>query len=131
MEIKIKDANGQTNLSIEVIGKETNDEWLICVANFKYDGFEARFKFSTMLGDFCAFSDQLTPFYKTLRGQAKFQSIEDNVSFEMTTDGLGHVGISGYLRHTSYDVETRFLIHSDQTFLPELLNACKEVCSRN
>ena len=130
MEIRIKDANGQTNLSIEIMDKEPNDEWLICLANFHYDGFEARFKFSTMLGDFCTFSDQLGTFYSILRGQAEFRSIEDNVSFKLSTDGLGHVDISGYLRHNKYEVQISFLIHSDQTFLPELINECKQICSR-
>jgi hypothetical protein len=130
VEIKIKDANGQTNLTIEIISREADAEWLICMANFSYGGFEARIKFSAMLGDFCSFSEELEPFYKTLRGHAQFQSIEDNVSFQLSTDGLGHVGISGYLRHNSYEVKTTFLIHSDQTFLPELLNACKQICVR-
>jgi hypothetical protein len=72
------------------------------MANFNYDGFEVRIKFSAMLGDFCSFSDQLESFYKTLGGQAKFKSIEDNVSFQLSTDGLGHIDINGYLRHHKY-----------------------------
>ena len=128
MEIKIKDANGQTNLSISIIGKESDDEWLVCMADFQYDGFKASVKFSAMLGDFCAFSEQLEPFYKSLRGQAKFHSIEDNVYFELSTDGLGHVNIEGYLRHNNYEVKTSFLIYSDQTFLPETLHACRQIC---
>ena len=127
MEIRIKDANGQTNLSIEIVDKEPNGEWAICMAHFSYDGFEAKFKFSTMLANFHTFIDELEVLYSTLKGQAKFHSMEDNVSFQLSTDGMGHIEISGYLRHKLYEVKTSFLIHSDQTFLPELLQECRQI----
>lgn len=130
MELRIRDANGQTNLSIEVTGEEPGGEWLICMANFNYDGFKSNLKFIAMRGDFCSFSDQLGTFYNTLRGHAQFNSIEDNVSFQLSTDGLGHVGINGYLRHSGFEVKISFLIHSDQTFLPELISECKQICRR-
>ena len=130
MILKIKDGNGQTDLLIELIDREPDPEWLICKAIFNYDGFEVKLKFSSMLGDFCSFLNQLEVFYDTLNGQAQFKSIEDNVSFQLSTDGLGHVDINGYLRHGGYDVMTSFLIHSDQIFLPELIKELKEVCSQ-
>jgi hypothetical protein len=129
VELRIKDANGQAKLSIEIAGEEPGGEWLICVANFNYDGFNANFRFSTMRGNFCSFADQLTTFYSTLKGKAEFRSMEDNVSLQYSTDGLGHVDIDGYLRHSSYEVKVSFLIHSDQTFLPQLVGECNQICS--
>ena len=95
---------------------------------FKYDGFEIKLKFSSMRGDFCSFLSQLETFYKSLRGKAQFTSIEHNVSFELSTDGLGHVDINGNITHGNYDVKTVFLIESDQTFLPELIQEVKQIC---
>ena len=130
MTIKIRDSNGQTELLIELIDREPDPEWLVCRAIFNYDGFEVKLKFSSMLGDFCSFLNQLEVFYDTLKGQAQFNSIEDNVSFQLSTDGLGHVSVSGNLRHSGYEVMTSFLIHSDQTFLPELIRDLKEACGK-
>jgi hypothetical protein len=127
MELRIKDDNGQINLSIEIVGTETDGEWLICLAKFNYDGFEAKFKFSSMRGDFAVFAEQLKQFYKTLKGFAHYRSIEDNVCFDFSTDGVGHVDIEGYLRHRSYEVKISFLIRSDQTFLPELITECRQI----
>jgi hypothetical protein len=127
---KIRDCNGQTDLLIELLDRQPDPEWLICKTIFNYDGFEAKLKFSGILGDFGRFLNRLQIFYDTLKGEAQFNSIEDNVSFQFSTDGLGHVSINGYLRHSGYEVMTSFLIHSDQTFLPELLRELKEACSK-
>jgi hypothetical protein len=127
MKFQVKDSNGQINLSIEILSQEHGSEWLEGLIDFDMKGFKSKFKFSLMLGELISFLEDLKKFNSTLKGQAAFANIEDNIKLTFSTDGLGHVLIKGLLRDQTYSVKTSFDIESDQTFLPTLVNEVDQI----
>ena len=127
MKFQIKDSNGQINLSVEILWQEHDVEWLEGLIDFNMKGFKSIFKFSLMLGELMTFLEELKNFNSTLKGQATFANIEDNIKLTFSTDGLGHVAINGILRDPTYSVTTSFEIKSDQTFLPTLINEVDQI----
>ncbi len=127
MKFQIKDSNGQINLSIEILGQEHDIEWLEGALDFNLKGFKSQFKFSLILGEFIAFFEELKKFNSTLKGEAMFSNIEDNIKLIFSTDGIGHVTIDGILNDPTHSVRTSFLIESNQTFLPALINQVDQI----
>jgi hypothetical protein len=129
MKFKIKDNNSSGYFSLKIKGTEADVdvEWLNAEADFQLNGFTARFDFSLRLGELISFYEELHVFHTTLKGSAHLESIEDNVNLVLTTDGLGHVSIEGILRDTSYKINTKFSMDTDQTYLNDIINDCREI----
>jgi hypothetical protein len=128
MKLNFRNQSGAIILSVNVIGKEDSEGWLIAMVNFNDNGFTANFKISLMLNDLYAFIDQLKPLQKSLKGNAVFSNIEDNVIVKLSTDGIGHIDMDAVLRHSyNPDLKILFVINSDQTFLPELISECNQI----
>lgn len=126
MMFKIKDNNSSGYFSLKVIGTEVNIEWLNVEADFQLNGFAARFEFSLRLSELVAFFQELQAFYSTLKGSAHLRSIEDNVDLVLNTDGMGHVSVDGTLRDSSYRINTKFTMETDQTYLSDIIRDCNE-----
>ena len=96
--------------------------WHLFRAEAVAQGFKALFEFESQLGPFAAFRDQALIMYKTLQGEAHFESTEDDVSVDGTMDRFGHVfwrlTLSSPHGHSA-DAWTRltFSIEEDQTLL--------------
>ena len=128
MRLNFKDDSGRTILSLEIIGEEDSEGWLEALVHFEDGGFAAHFQISIMLNDLYAFYHQIKPFTDSLTGEARFSNIEDNVNLIFSTDGLGHIRITGTLRHPNNPyLKTDFVINSDQTFLPSLVTECNQI----
>ena len=130
MKFKIKDNNSSGYFSVEVKGTEIDAEWLNAEVDFQLNGFAAQFEFSLRLGELVSFYEELQVFYSTLKGNAKLESIEDNVSLLLNTDGLGHVLVDGTLRDTSYRIKTSFQMETDQTYLSDIIRDCREILDK-
>ena len=127
MEIKIRDRKSPGFISFAIIGREASEEWLIAETTFHLNGFNAEFGFSLMLGDLVSFFQELQVLHRDLKGVAQLRSIEDNVHLTFNIDELGHVNVDGTLRDSSYTIETKFLMETDQTYLSEILNDCRQL----
>ncbi len=126
---QVKDSGGQCHLEISILGEEHDPEWLLAQADYHQYGFAAKIKFSLMLGELVSFAEQLQTLYSTLKGEARFSNIEENINLIFKTDELGHVNVEGILRDSTYTIRTTFLIISDQTFLKDIVNGCVEKIS--
>jgi len=128
MKLNFRNDGGRTLLSLDIIGKEDSEGWLRGKIEFEDNGFLAYFQLSLMLNDLYEFHNQLRIFKDNLNGGAILSTIEDNVNLVFSGDGLGHISISGTLRHNS-DPELKLLfeISSDQTLLPSLLEECDQI----
>ncbi|MEO7049671.1 MAG: hypothetical protein ABI091_30485 [Ferruginibacter sp.] len=126
----IKNDGAQTILLLEIIEQEDVEGWLYANVKFDYKNFLAKFTISLMLNDFYPFRDELIKLNSSLKGIANFSTIEQNVVLKLTGDGLGHINISGVLRHDS-DLQLYFDILSDQTFLPSLIKECNDIIDQN
>lgn len=130
MKFKIKDNNSSGYFSVEIKGPEIDAEWLNAEAEFQLNGFAARFEFSLRLGELVSFYEELQVFHSTLKGKAQLESIEDNVSILLNTDGLGHVLVDGTLRDRSYRIKTAFQMETDQTYLSDIIRDCREILDK-
>lgn len=132
MHLYFREAGGKIILSLTILGKEDSEDWLKANVDFEQTGFKAEFVFSMMKNDFNPFSEELKVINETLNGEATFSTIEDNVQINITTDGIGHLKISGYLRHpNSWNLILNFEFESDQTFLKGMLQEIENIISAN
>jgi hypothetical protein len=68
--------------------------------------------------DFARLPPELEGLYDRLRGVAKFETIEGQIGFTLTGDGLGHITLSGFLEDCpGGSNRLNFSIEFDQTLL--------------
>ena len=89
-------------IAIEVFGYERaasgeywDDNWLAVEVSVAAGAFRGKYKASFMAGEFEDFHQQLKGLLEALRGEAKFQTIEGQLSLALIGDGLGHIQIRG------------------------------------
>ncbi|MGC9993547.1 MAG: hypothetical protein ABSD52_14305 [Candidatus Cybelea sp.] len=94
--------------------------WHLFRAEAAAPGFKALFDFQSQLGEFAIFREQVLAMYKTLQGEAHFESMQSNVLVDCTMDRFGHVFWAINLRSPRGGEtwpELTFNIQDDQTLL--------------
>jgi hypothetical protein len=64
--------------------------WIESRVDIRAGGFSGRFEASLRADEFETFMKELVALYESLRGEAKFSSLEEWLSIEVAGDGLGH-----------------------------------------
>ena len=112
-------------LCLEPLSPPADDcgtDWITARATVDVGGFHGDIHLMITLADIKRFRDQLQDLYKTLRGEAEFTTIEDQIRVKLTSDRLGHITATGHLMD---DVGTgnklTFTIGLDQSFLQKTL----------
>lgn len=75
--------------------------------------------------DLLRFGEELAELYCFQRNEVEFQDIEWGSELKFTLTKLGHIVISGYLRH--YDHTLAFEFRTDQTALKPFLQQMKQL----
>jgi hypothetical protein len=69
------------------------------------------------------FREELQDLYRTLKGEARLDSMEQWLRLTATGDGIGHVEVVGSVKdQPGTGNELRFTLKIDQTFLPEIID---------
>jgi hypothetical protein len=117
-------------LLIEMLSPPADDcgyDWISTRATIDVGGFHGDTQLMITLSDMKRFRDQLQNLYKTLKGEAEFTTIEDQVRFKLTTDGLGHIGVNGHLMdNDGMGNKLTFSIGMDQTFLRKTITELEQ-----
>lgn len=94
--------------------------------------FHGQYGGSFRVDDFFRFRDQLEGLYKTLEGKARFDSYEDSLTINVSTDGLGHFFADCIARDEPGIGSTLYFSPDsfDQTELPPILKALNEILER-
>ena len=75
-----------------------------------------------------AFAKEVSTLHKTLKGQATFNPLNDQVKLVLSADAFGHIDVSGYLyRYAGFGTHLSFQFQIDQTYLPETLAQLKQL----
>ena len=117
-------------LTIELLSPPAQDEgydWITARATITVGGFHGDTQLMITLADMIRFAEQLHPLYETLKGEAEFTTIEDQVYMKLTTDGLGHITVAGHLMdQVGVGNKLLFNVSLDQTFLKNALAELKQ-----
>jgi hypothetical protein len=112
-------------LRIELLSPPAKDEgydWISARAIIDVGGFHGDTTIMITLTDMARFAQQVRSLYDTLKGEAEFRTIEDQIYIKLTTDGLGHITASGYLAdQAGMGNRLSFKIEFDQTVLQKTL----------
>ncbi|WP_243287473.1 hypothetical protein [Geothrix terrae] len=121
--------------SITVLGYERSasgefydDNWLTSRVKISVGSFSGEFGLSLFTTDFTSFLEQLSALYKTLSGEAKFETMEGQIEFSMTGNGRGGVEVSGrVLDQAGIGNKLEFAFQVDQTYLPLAIHDLNEI----
>lgn len=95
--------NSGEQLRMDVLGYERepageyfDDNWLSVAVEVKAGGFTGLFSASFLTGEIEAFSTEAAKLYDSLTGQAKFRTLEDQLSLDLIGDGRGNIRLTGH-----------------------------------
>ncbi len=134
MEIRIGHSEHEF-ISIEVINRShpnTNDfhdgNWLTTKIIVKAGSFSGSVNGQLRADELISFQNELAQIYQSLSGHAKFLTMEEWLSFEITGDGKGHFSFNGEVADAIGDGNIlKFRLDFDQTFMPEILSSFEKV----
>ena len=95
------------------------------------DNYNVKGGLSFSTGDIYTFYTELKQVFNSLKGAAKFYSHEDQLSFSVSVDKLGHIAIDGEYREDL--VKTTKLIFElkvDQSYLKDWLTQLKIIINK-
>ncbi len=77
------------------LGDYHDDNWLRVSVSIQAGAFSGTFGCAFLAPEFSEFRDSLQVLHKTLSGVARFSTIEDQLSLELTGNGRGHIALKG------------------------------------
>lgn len=109
-------------------GEFYDDNWLKARVEITVGSFSGSFDLSLTTQDFVSFLRQLDRLYQTLKGEAKFQTMESQMEFLLVCNARGGIEVSGYAIDRASDgnrLEFQFCI--DQSYLVSTLRELREI----
>jgi hypothetical protein len=99
-------------------GRPDSDGWLRPTVTVSSGPFSGSADVYCSVSDFAQLLPDLQRLYDTLRGTATFDTIEGQIGFALTGDGLGHIALRGFLDdRAGGSNRLSFHIAYDQTLL--------------
>lgn len=77
------------------VGDFHDDNWLRVSVDIRAGAFSGAFEGAFLAPEFSDFRDRLRILHETLRGTARFSTLEEQLSLELVGDGLGHIALKG------------------------------------
>jgi hypothetical protein len=102
--------------------------WIHSKITVKGGAFRGQFNCDLMTIDFELFKRELKETYKSLKGTAKFKTLEGQIEINIKGDGLGHFEIECETIDepgTGNNLEIRMAF--DQTYIPDLLRQLDDI----
>lgn len=108
-----------------------DDNWLVVSVRLRVGQFSAEFDAAFLTQEIVDFKNELQKLYDTLKGMARFSTIEGQVSLEVVVNDCGNMIVSGVVvDNLSLGNKLEFSFQSDQTYLKTALKEIDEVVSR-
>ena len=109
-------------------GEYFDDNWLSVRVSVCVGGFRGRFDASFQTGEIASFRDQLSSLYKTLKGEAKFVTMETQLALTLIGDGRGGITLKGEAwDQPGTGNRLEFALELDQTHVGNTLGELNEV----
>jgi hypothetical protein len=98
--------------------KKSSDQSVTAQVQIRAGGFTGYADLWLDVSDFARFAPEVQRLYETLKGEARFETIENQISLVLKGDGKGHINLSGRLLGRCGDGnELLFKLDLDQTQL--------------
>lgn len=105
-----------------------NDNWIPSAVRIDAGAFRGSYEALFRTDEFEQLRDQLRPFYDKLKGTATFDSMDQYLSIEITSDGIGHFTARCEARQDASSGDLLvFHLAFDQTELPAILGDLDEL----
>lgn len=134
MSIEITD--GTARLTIEVLARSYGTEdywdgnWVVTPIKVMLPGFQAKFSEGLHLSELHGFYQDLKRLYSELEGTARLNAMEGFLDLKAEMDAQGHIHWSVEISHpvgSGNEARLQFAMHSDQSYLPVLLDQIEAV----
>ena len=125
-------------LEIDVLGYERaasgeyyDDNWLRAVISASVGGFSGKFNAAFLTSELLGFRDELQTLYNSLRGVARFVTMEEQLFIDLTGNGCGGILLKAIaLDAPGNGNRLQFELTLDQTCLLSALEGLNEVIDR-
>lgn len=112
------------------VGEYYDDNWLITKITVGAGGFRGKVDVSLMTDELKEFLGSLQELYKTLRGEAVLETMEDLLELRLQGDGKGHIKLFGrVLDQAGFGNCLNFSLSFDQTELFGSISQLEDVVS--
>lgn len=109
-------------------GHYHDDNWLSVEVQVDAGAFTGRFKASFLTQELVSFLEELRILHSTLRGKAKFTTMEEQLSIEIEGNGLGHMRLLGKISdQPGIGNQLQFQLSLDQNQLQASLRSLEVV----
>jgi hypothetical protein len=124
-------------IEVEVLGYERapvgdyhDDNWLKVRVSISAGAFSGQYHAAFLTDELVAFRDELDTLYRSMRGDAKFSTLEKQLTLHISGNGRGEI----YVRGAAVDVagsgnRLEFALELDQTHVQHTLNQLSVVIS--
>jgi hypothetical protein len=103
-------------------GDYHDDNWLKVSVTVSVGAFDGTFPATFLTEEFVAFRNELKKMYESLHGNAKFTTLEDQLSLELSGNGRGQILLKGYALDRAGDGNRiEFRLEIDQTHVARTL----------
>ena len=117
-----------TGYEREPTGEYHDDNWVRGNVFISVGGFKGNYGAGFLTDEFSRFLEELQHLYKTLKGTAEFNTIEDQLYIQASGDGKGHISIKGVAADdTGIGNRLNFNFEIDQTDLSSTIGQLKMV----
>ena len=112
------------------VGETYDDNWLRVEVRVAIGGFTGKAKCAIQTSELASFADELKGLFETLKGTAKFETLEDQLGLTLTGDGRGHIDLKGHLvDQAGIGNQLNFKLTLDQSDLGNSLRELESVVS--
>jgi hypothetical protein len=112
------------------VGEYHDDNWLAVEVRVRAGGFRGKAAASILTWELAEFASKLRPLCKTLKGSAKFETLEEQLSLRLTGDGKGHVELKGEVAdQPGIGNRLHFALEFDQSQLGASIRELEKVIS--
>jgi hypothetical protein len=101
--------------------------WIVCRIDLTAGGFRGGFEASLRSEEFQAFLEELENLVDTLESTAAFSTMEGQLAFSLTGDGVGHIHLTGEAQDLPGGNRLHFEFEVDQTCLAEIRRSVERV----
>lgn len=127
--MKIKDKEGVVHITFENFNRlPGKDSAFVDIdVSVNINDFSVNIRVTVELTDLSEMLTNLESLNKTLKRTFYFQHIDEQVKIKFEPLNTGSILISGNVKNKDYSTSLEFKFETDQTYLSELIESCKEV----
>lgn len=114
-----------------VTGEYYDDNWVNVKVSIAMGAFKGNFDAAFLTHDFVQFREALQALYETLKGEAIFSTLEEQLFIKLTVDNGGHIAVEGMaIDQPGIGTELKFAFDLDQSYLPKIISDLDEIVTK-